>query len=237
MTELGGLCTLAHYECDKIETVGAPLPGMLFKVVNWETKQLCPPRTPGHLMVLGPQVMPAYYKNPKATGELFDPSGYVKTGDAAFYDETGQVYVLDRIKDIIRYKGTLICPSEVELMLRAHPGIEDCAVVGRQDHVSGEVPAAFVVKASTHPLLSSAEVRQYVSGKIASFKELRGGVFFISEIPRTICGKVVRRQLRQFWDRERANSKVANERIDKTPVKRANGSATPTKRMNKAGKK
>ncbi|VDM74932.1 unnamed protein product [Strongylus vulgaris] len=249
----------------------------VFKIVNWETKQLCPPRTPGHLMVLGPQVMPTYYKNPKATAELLDPSGYVKTGDAAFYDETGRIYVLDRIRDIIKYKGTLvkkifsyitgfsnfekesvifslkICPSEVELMLRAHPGIEDCAVVGRQDHVSGEslfnqqVPAAFVVKSPTHPLLSSAEVRQYVSGKIATFKELRGGVFFISEIPRTICGKVLRRQLRQFWDRERANSKdviskdakpqKANERIEKTPVKRANGSATPTKKLNKAGKK
>ncbi|RCN29720.1 hypothetical protein ANCCAN_24515 [Ancylostoma caninum] len=192
-------------------------------------------------MVLGPQVMPSYYKNPKATSELLDPNGYVKTGDAAFYDETGHIYVLDRIKDIVRYKGTLVCPSEVELMLRAHPGIDDCAVVGRQDHVSGEqVPAAFVVKSQTHPLLSSAEVRQYVSGKIATFKELRGGVFFVPEIPRSTCGKVLRRQLRQFWDRERTNSKdvitkdgkgqKANEKPDRTPVKRANGSATPTKR-------
>ncbi|KAK6765839.1 hypothetical protein RB195_025636 [Necator americanus] len=253
MTELGGLCTLSPYECDKIETVGTPLPGMLFKVVNWETRQLCPPRTPGQLLVLGPQVIPSYYKNPKATSELLDHNGYVKTGDAAFYDETGYIYVLDRIKDIIKYKGTLVCPSEVELMLRAHPGIDDCAVVGRQDHVSGEyqltiaeslynqqVPAAFVVKSATHPLLSSAEVRQYVSGKIATFKELRGGVFFVSEIPRSTCGKVLRRQLRQFWDRERTNSKDAitkdgkvqkpNEKVEKTPVKRANGSATPTKR-------
>ncbi|KIH56699.1 AMP-binding enzyme [Ancylostoma duodenale] len=228
MTELGGLCTLSHYECDKIETVGSPLPGMLFKVVNWETKQLCPPRTPGQLMVLGPQVMPSYYKNPKATSELLDSNGYVKTGpfhtgDAAFYDETGHIYVLDRIKDIVRYKGTLVCPSEVELMLRAHPGIDDCAVVGRQDHVSGETSRC-----------SGA------LGKIATFKELRGGVFFVPEIPRSTCGKVLRRQLRQFWDRERTNSKdvitkdgkgqKANEKPDRTPVKRANGSATPTKR-------
>ncbi|KJH46016.1 AMP-binding enzyme [Dictyocaulus viviparus] len=139
MTELGGLCTLSHYECDKIETVGPPLPGMLFKIVNWDTKQLCPPRTPGQLLVHGPQVIPCYYRNPKATAELIDVDGYVKTGDAAFYDEIGNIYVLDRIKDIIKYKGTLVCPSEVELILRCHPGIDDCAVVGRQDHVSGEV--------------------------------------------------------------------------------------------------
>ncbi|KAF8354406.1 mec-18 [Pristionchus pacificus] len=220
MTELGGLCTLSHIECGKVESVGVPLPGMLFKIVHWETKQLMQPNQIGQLLVMGPQTMPSYYKNPKATSEIMDTQGFVKTGDAAFYDENGYVYVLDRIKDIIRHKGTLICPSEVELILRAHPGIDDCAVVGRQDHVSGEVPAAFVVKSASHPLLSTAEIRQYVSGKIATFKELRGGVFFISEIPRSICGKVLRRHLRQFWDRERTNSKA-----DEKPAAKAAGGA------------
>lgn len=240
MTELGGVCSLAPYESDKIESVGTPLPGMLFKIVNWETKQLCPPRTPGQLMVVGPQVLPCYYKNAKATAEMLDSAGYVKTGDAAFYDESGHIYVLDRMKDIIKHKGALICPSEVELTLRAHPGIDDCAVVGRQDHVSGEVPAAFVVKNPAFPLLSSAEVRQYVSGKIATFKELRGGVFFVPEIPRSICGKVVRRQLRQFWDRERNNSKdvipkdgklgKGSEKNEKSSSKKMNEASAPTKR-------
>ncbi|CAD6189005.1 unnamed protein product [Caenorhabditis auriculariae] len=208
MTELGGICTMSPYESEKIESVGSPLAGMLFKVVNWETKQLCGPRQPGQIIVMGPQVIPSYYKNPKATSELLDLTGFVRTGDAGFYDELGRIYVLDRIKDIVKYKGALICPSEVELVLRAHPGIDDCAVVGRQDHVAGEVPAAFVVKNHSHPLLASAEVRQYVSGKISTFKELRGGVFFISEVPRSTCGKILRRSLRGFWDRERTNSKV-----------------------------
>ncbi|KAK0396824.1 hypothetical protein QR680_001873 [Steinernema hermaphroditum] len=207
MTELGGICTLSYYGCDRLNTVGVPLPGMLMKVVNWETKKLCAPHQPGQLLVSGPQVMPNFYKNPKATAELFDSSGFVKTGDAAYYDENGFIYIMDRIKDIIRYKGTLVCPSEVESILRSHPGIDDCAVVGRQDHVAGEVPAAFVVKNTAHPLLASAEVRQHVSGKIAQFKELRGGVYFISEIPRNICGKIMRRQLKQYWDRERTTTK------------------------------
>ncbi|CAI2356946.1 unnamed protein product [Caenorhabditis sp. 36 PRJEB53466] len=246
MTELGGICTMSPYQDDKIESVGNPLPGMLFKVVNWETKQLCSPRQPGQIIVMGPQVTPSYYKNPKATSELFDATGFVKTGDAGFYDEVGRIYVLDRIKDIIKCKGTMICPSEVELVLRAHSGIDDCAVVGRQDHVTGEVPAAFVVKNASHPLLASAEVRQYVSGKIATFKELRGGVFFISEIPRSVCGKILRRNLRQFWDRERTNSKVeslTNKEGAKTagpakatPAKKANGSSTPSKRPPSAGR-
>lgn len=246
MTELGGICTMSPYQDDKIESVGNPLPGMLFKVVNWETKQLCLPRQPGQIIVLGPQVAPSYYKNPKATSELLDSTGFVRTGDAGFYDEVGRIYVLDRIKDIIKCKGTLICPSEVELVLRAHPGIDDCAVVGRQDHVTGEVPAAFVVKNAGHPLLASAEVRQYVSGKIATFKELRGGVFFISEIPRSVCGKILRRNLRQFWDRERTNSKVDNltnkegakaaGAVKGAPAKKTNGSSTPSKRPPSAGR-
>ncbi|PAV66696.1 hypothetical protein WR25_23872 [Diploscapter pachys] len=193
-----------------------------YEVVNFETKQLCPPRQPGQILVIGPQVIPNYYKNPKATMELVDLSGYVKTGDCGFYDETGRIYVLDRVKDIIKYKGTLVCPSEVELVLRAHPGIDDCAVVGRQDHVAGEVPAAFVVKSANHPLLASAEVRQYVAGKIATFKELRGGVFFVSEIPRSPCGKVLRRQMRQFWDRERNNSKAEQVKEAKKPSSQEN---------------
>ena len=67
----------------------------------------------------------------------------VRTGDAGYYDKNGFIYVIGRIKDLIKYKGTLVRPSEVEAVMRAHPGIDDCAVVGRQDHVAGEVPAAF----------------------------------------------------------------------------------------------
>uniref|UniRef100_A0A1I7ZL45 AMP-binding domain-containing protein n=1 Tax=Steinernema glaseri TaxID=37863 RepID=A0A1I7ZL45_9BILA len=216
MTELGGLCTLSYYGCDRPNTV-----------VNWETRKLCAPHQPGQLLVSGPQVMPNFYKNPKATAELLDSAGFVKTGDAAYYDESGYIYIMDRIKDIIKYKGTLVCPSEVESVLRSHPGIDDCAVVGRQDHVAGEVPAAFVVKNVAHPLLASAEVRQHVSGKIAQFKELRGGVYFISEIPRNICGKIMRRQLKQYWDRERTTKQeTANPQVSSVNKEKPRRSST-----------
>ncbi|KAE9554232.1 hypothetical protein FO519_002531 [Halicephalobus sp. NKZ332] len=212
MTELSGLCTLPPYQNENIASVGVPLPGMLIRIVNWETKQLCEPNQVGQLHVVGPQVLPNFYRNPKATSEIIDSNKMVRTGDAGYYDKNGFIYVVGRVKDLIKYKGTLVYPSEVEAVMRTHPGIDDCAVVGRQDHVSGEVPAAFVVRNPNYPLLSSAEVRQHVAGKIAQFKELRGGVYFISEIPRTICGKVLRRQLKQHWDRERTVVKtdVAN---------------------------
>uniref|UniRef100_A0A7E4ZYR4 AMP-binding domain-containing protein n=1 Tax=Panagrellus redivivus TaxID=6233 RepID=A0A7E4ZYR4_PANRE len=221
MTELGGICTLSHVNSDNIESVGVPLPGMLVRIAHWDKKELCAPRQIGQLLVTGPQVMPVFYKNPKATAEILDSNKMVRTGDAGYYDEKGYIYVIGRIKDMIKYKGALVCPSEVESVMRSHPGIDDCAVVGRQDHVSGEVPAAFVVRNAAYPLLASAEVRQHVAGKISQFKELRGGVYFISEIPRSICGKVVRRQLKQHWDRERTVSKADNAAPAATP-------ATPT---------
>uniref|UniRef100_A0A914XED9 Uncharacterized protein n=1 Tax=Plectus sambesii TaxID=2011161 RepID=A0A914XED9_9BILA len=208
MLELSGVSTWSHSACSKIGSVGVPLPGMLFKVVNTETRQLCWPMEVGELRIKGPQILLQYYKNPKATAEMIDSAGFIRTGDAAYYDEEGYFYIVDRIKDIIKYKGTQVSPSEVESVLRLHPGVDDCAVVGRPDHVAGEVPAAFVVRNVAHPLLASAEIRQYVAGRISTFKELRGGVFFISEIPRSTTGKVLRRQLKQYWDRERGAQAV-----------------------------
>ncbi|KAI6177342.1 hypothetical protein M3Y97_00896500 [Aphelenchoides bicaudatus] len=191
MTELGGPSLVACVGCDNIEAV-RPLPGVVAKIIQWDSTN----------------IFANIYRNTKATSDLLTSDGYVKTGDAALYDEQGLIYVLDRVKDIIKYRGSLICPSDVESTLRSHPGIEDCAVVGRQDHVSGEVPAAFVVKRNTHLMLSTSEIRQHVSGKIPQFKgKLRGGVFFISEIPRSICGKIMRQNLRQHWDRERMGSR------------------------------
>ncbi|KHN71195.1 putative 4-coumarate--CoA ligase 3 [Toxocara canis] len=108
MTELGGLCTLSHFGCDNLASVGVPLPGMLVKVVHWETKELSAPNQVGQLLVMGPQVQPAFYKNPKATNDITDSLGYLKTGDAAYYDEDGYIYILDRMKDLIKYKGALV---------------------------------------------------------------------------------------------------------------------------------
>lgn len=127
---------------------------------------MCEPNQIGQLHVIGPQVLPSFYRNPRATSDIFNGKKMVKTGDAGYYDQNGYVYVIGRIKDLIKYKNTLIYPSEVEAVMRTHPGIDDCAVVGRQDHAAGEVPAAFVVRNPNYPTLASAEVRQHVSGTI-----------------------------------------------------------------------
>lgn len=108
MTEIGGPCLLAHVGCENIESVGRPLPGVIAKVQQWDSKKLCGPRQPGHLLITGSNIFANIYRNSKATSELLTNDGYVKTGDAAFYNEHGLIYVMDRIKDVIKYKGTLV---------------------------------------------------------------------------------------------------------------------------------
>ncbi|CAD5222189.1 unnamed protein product [Bursaphelenchus xylophilus] len=209
ISEMGAICTFPHFCSENIESVGSPLPGYVIKIMHFDNKNLCAPRQVGHICIKKPGWTSTgfYNQKNKHNGDTHD--GYIRTGDAGFFDEKGCIYVVDRIKDIIKFRGLVLCPTDVESNIRAHPGIEDCAVVCKQSHTAGEVPAAFIVKSSTNLVLSTAEVRQHISGKIPQFKELRGGVFFVTDIPRTMNGAVLRRQLRQTWDRERLASREA----------------------------
>ncbi|KAI6201992.1 hypothetical protein M3Y96_00901100 [Aphelenchoides besseyi] len=230
--DFGSPCMFSHVRSENMDSTGQLLPNVF---ARWENKNLCAARQHGRLF-LG-------YQNDTTNG------------DAAFYDEAGFIYVLDQTKDIIRYKGEFISPIEVERALRFHPGIEDCAVVSRQDNIANEVPAIFVVKRNSNPMLSTAEVRQHIAtaGKIPLFKDLRGCIFFVSEIPRS-NGKVVRSQLRQYWDRRRSGAKVdtlnglstisaslgnpAESRRSSTisTAARRGGSVTPRKSSNHPGR-
>ncbi|KAI6215616.1 hypothetical protein M3Y94_00406100 [Aphelenchoides besseyi] len=199
--DFGSPCMFSHVRSDNMDSTGQLLPNVSARILQWENKNLCVPRQHGRLFLR--------YHDATSNGESINTDGFTKTGDAAFYDEAGFIYVLDQTKEIIRYKGAFISPIDVERALRFHPGIEDCAVVSRQDHIVNEVPAIFVVKRNSNSMLSTAEVRQHIAtaGKIPLFKDLRGCIFFVSEIPRS-NGKVVRSQLRQYWDRRRSGSKV-----------------------------
>ncbi|VDN31016.1 unnamed protein product [Gongylonema pulchrum] len=164
VTEAGGICCIAPYGQKGMKSVGIPLPGLHFKVVNWETREICMPGQLGQVLIEGPQIEVPEPGSSKQVQKVFE-SGYFKTGDVGYYDEAGYIYVLNKMKDVVKCKGVLLCPSEVESILRSHPGIEDCAVVGRQEQLTGtETPAAFVVKSAKYQQLASSEIRQYVAG-------------------------------------------------------------------------
>jgi acyl-CoA synthetase (AMP-forming)/AMP-acid ligase II len=143
--------------------------------------------------------MKGYLNNPRATADMLDPDGWLHTGDLGYVDDDGYVYVVDRVKELIKYKGLQVAPAELEAVLLAHPDIADAAVVRSPDEEAGEVPKAFVVARAP---LEAEEVMAFVAERVAPHKKVRR-VEFVDEIPRALSGKILRRVL---MERDRAAS-------------------------------
>ena len=141
----------------------------------------------------GPQVMKGYYNNEEATRETIDENGWLHTGDIVKMNEDGCVWILDRKKELIKYKGFQVPPAELEGLLLEHPAIADAAVVPKPDVESGEVPKAFVV-ARQDVEVSGEDVMSFVAARVATFKHIRE-VEFIDAIPKNPSGKILRRML------------------------------------------
>ncbi len=148
----------------------------------------------GELWVKGPQVMKGYLNNDEATRNTIDEDGWLHTGDVAEVDEDGHFYIVDRVKELIKYKGFQVPPAELEALLLSHPAIADCAVIGILDDEAGELPKAFVVVAPGQEL-TEQDVKDFVAEKVATYKQIRI-VEFIDEIPKSASGKILRRFLR-----------------------------------------
>jgi acyl-CoA synthetase (AMP-forming)/AMP-acid ligase II len=143
--------------------------------------------------------MKGYLNNPRATADMLDPDGWLHTGDLGHVDDDGYVYVVDRVKELIKFKGLQVAPAELEAVLLAHPAIADAAVVRYPDEEAGEVPKAFVVARSP---LQAEEVMAFVAERVAPHKKVRR-VEFVDEIPKALSGKILRRVL---IERDRAAS-------------------------------
>ena len=148
----------------------------------------------GELWVRGPQVMLGYLNNEEATRHTIDADGWLHTGDVAVIDRHGHVTIVDRVKELIKYKGFQVPPAELEALLIAHPKVADVAVIGVPDVEAGELPKAFVV-AQPGSGLTEEEVKAHVAGHVANYKHLRL-VEFTDEIPKSSSGKILRRVLR-----------------------------------------
>ncbi|XP_045474910.1 4-coumarate--CoA ligase 1-like [Harmonia axyridis] len=178
----------------KMGSVGKILPGMMAKVIN-ETGKPLGAYQEGELCLKGPMIMKGYVKDEAATRSCIDEDNWLHTGDVAYYDNEGFFFIVDRLKELIKYKGFQVSPSELEDLLISHPAIADVAVIGIPDEYAGELPKAFVVK-KPYFALSEEEVQDFVSKNVSPHKQLRGGVTFLQEIPRNPNGKILRRVLR-----------------------------------------
>ncbi|MFR9730690.1 AMP-binding protein [Saccharopolyspora sp. MS10] len=174
---------------------GVALPGVEWRLVDPVTGQDVGPGERGELWVRGPNVMAGYLNNPEATAETLDADGYLHTGDIATASAEGALTIVDRVKELIKYKGYQVPPAELEALLLTHPGLDDAAVVGVRDEHGEEVPKAFVVRrAGDEP--TAAEVIAYVAERVAPHKKVRA-VEFLDAVPKSASGKILRNQLRR----------------------------------------
>ncbi|KAH0971874.1 hypothetical protein GBA52_024030 [Prunus armeniaca] len=180
----------------KPSSIGLLAPNMQAKVVDWNTGSPLPPTSTGELWLHGPGIMKGYLNNAKATLSTIDEEGWLHTGDIVFFDEDGYLHLQDRLKDAIKYKGFQIAPADLEGVLINHPEILDVAVAGAMDEESGEVPVAFVVRKHRSELNHEA-VMDFVAAQVAPYKKVRK-VVFVDSIPKSLAGKILRRELRKF---------------------------------------
>ena len=148
----------------------------------------------GEIWVRGPQVMKGYLNDPQATAAMIDADGWLRTGDLGHIDADGHLYVVDRLKELIKYKGFQVPPAELEAVLLRHPDVTDAAVVGLPDEEAGEIPVGYVTLRSGAGS-SPEEIRQFVAGQVASYKQLRR-LDVVEAIPKSASGKILRRVLR-----------------------------------------
>jgi acyl-CoA synthetase (AMP-forming)/AMP-acid ligase II len=146
---------------------------------------------PGELLIRSPSAMQGYLNNPEATAETIEPDGWLHTGDIVVQDSDGWFRVVDRCKEMIKYKGYQVAPAELEGVLLRHPAVADAAVLGSPDEVAGEVPQGFVVLRSP---ASPDELLSFVAERVSPYKKIRL-LEFVTEIPRSPSGKILRRVL------------------------------------------
>jgi acyl-CoA synthetase (AMP-forming)/AMP-acid ligase II len=178
-------------------SVGLPLPNTECRIVDLESGAPLGAGEQGEICIRGPQTMKGYLNRPDATAAMLDPDGWLHTGDIGYVDADHHLFIVDRLKELIKYKGLQVPPAELEAVLLTHPAIADAAVIPSPDEEAGEVPKAFVVLRGE---ASPEEILAYVAERVAPYKRIRL-LEFVDQIPKSAAGKILRRVL---VERERA---------------------------------
>ena len=160
-------------------------------VVDAVTSQPLGRNENGEIWIRGPQVMRGYLNNPDATAAAIDEEGWLHTGDIGYVDDEGFFYIVDRLKELIKYKGFQVAPAELEALLLSHPAIADVAVIPSPDEEAGEVPKAFIVLKGE---ATAESIMAWVAERVSPQKKVRR-IQFVDEVPKSLSGKILRRVL------------------------------------------
>ncbi|EXX58359.1 uncharacterized protein OCT59_018078 [Rhizophagus irregularis] len=186
-------------------SIGILLPNVECKIISENNKELEFDEK-GEFYIRGPNVMKGYLNNKEATDACIDSDGWFHTGDLGYVNPQGNFFIVDRVKELIKYKGFQVAPAELESVLLTHPSITDCAVIGvNSDEQATEYPLAYVVLKQNEIQSDELkeEIKDFVSQRVAPHKKLRGGVCFTDKIPKSSAGKILRRSLRERARNER----------------------------------
>uniref|UniRef100_M4CC89 4-coumarate--CoA ligase n=1 Tax=Brassica campestris TaxID=3711 RepID=M4CC89_BRACM len=204
MTESGTVAKSLAFAKNPFKTksgaCGTVIRNAEMKVVDTITGVSLPRNKPGEICIRGDQLMKGYLNDPEATAITIDKDGWLHTGDIGFVDDDDEVFIVDRLKELIKFKGYQVAPAELEALLISHPYIEDAAVVAMKDEVADEVPVAYVVR-SEGSQLTEDDVKSYVNKQVVHYKRIKM-VFFIEAIPKAVSGKILRKELRAKLESE-----------------------------------
>lgn len=178
---------------DRPGSIGYLIPNTTAKIVHTESGEELGTGERGEVWIKGPQVMKGYLQNEEATAFTIDSDGWLHTGDIGYVDEDGYFFLVDRLKELIKYKGFQVPPAELEAVLISHPAVADAAVIGIPDEEAGELPKAFVVLSQE---VDTDEILAYVAEKVSPQKKIRQ-IEVIDEIPKSAAGKILRRVLKE----------------------------------------
>jgi 4-coumarate--CoA ligase len=201
MTEAGpvlAMCLAFAKEPFKVKSgsCGTVVRNAELKIVDPDTGDALGRNQPGEICIRGEQIMKGYLNDPESTKNTIDKDGWLHTGDIGYVDDDDEIFIVDRLKEIIKYKGLQVAPAELEALLITHPSIIDAAVVGKQvEPEIGEIPVAFVAKAEGSEL-SEDDVKQFVAKEVIYYKKVRE-VIFVDKIPKAPSGKILRKELRK----------------------------------------
>jgi 4-coumarate--CoA ligase len=194
MTELSPVSHASAPGRAKPGTVGVTVANTETRIVDPETGEDQGVGGVGEIWVRGPQVMKGYLNNPEATANTIVDDGWLRTGDIGTIDEEGFVSIVDRLKELIKFKGFQVAPAELEALLLTHPAIADAAVIGVPDDEAGEIPRAFVVVKPGQEV-TPEDVADFMQGRVATYKVIHD-VVVVPEIPKSASGKILRRMLK-----------------------------------------
>ncbi|EOA36845.1 hypothetical protein CARUB_v10008763mg [Capsella rubella] len=188
-----GASTDTVEESRRYGTAGKLSASMEGRIVDPVTGQILGPNQTGELWLKGPSIMKGYFSNEEATSSTLDSEGWLRTGDLCYIDEDGFIFVVDRLKELIKYKGYQVAPAELEALLLTHPEITDAACIPFPDKAVGQFPMAYVVR-NTGSSLSEKSIMEFVAKQVAPYKRIRK-VVFVTSIPKNPSGKILRKDL------------------------------------------